>query len=229
MSNRMKLTVIFALAGGFLFPKGICAQVQESSSSARKGKQQYVASKVDKDGSRSSKLDFPSTTDAATPVQPTASYHVGIDDELMISVWHEPELSQIVVVRPDGMITLPLLNDIKVAGMTTEEMQSMLTEKMKPLVNEPQVTVIVKAVKSRKVFVVGSVAHQGVFPLIGRKSVLELIAEAGGLGPFAKAGSIRILRKENGKQVQLKFNYKKAITGKGSNPQLMPGDMVVVP
>jgi len=147
----------------------------------------------------------------------------------MISVWHEPELSQAVVVRPDGMITLPLLNDLKVVGLTTEEMQALLTEKMKTLVNDPQVTVILKAVHSRKVFLVGNVAKQGVYPLGGRKTVLELLAEAGGLGPFAKTRSIYVLRKENGKEVRLSFNYKKALSGKGNNPELMPGDMVVVP
>jgi polysaccharide export outer membrane protein len=147
----------------------------------------------------------------------------------MISVWHEAELSQLVVVRPDGMITLPLLNELKVGGLTTEEMQVLLTEKLKALVNDPQVTVIVKAVHSRKVFLVGNVAKQGVYALGGRKTVLELIAEAGGLGPFAKSGSIYILRKDNGKETRLPFNYKKALSGKGSNPELMPGDMIVVP
>jgi polysaccharide export outer membrane protein len=167
---------------------------------------------------------------AATPsVSLPTDYRVGPEDELTISVWHEPELSQLVVVRPDGMITLPLLNELKVGGLTTEEMQALLTEKLKALVNDPQVTVIVKAVHSRKVFLVGNVAKQGVYALGGRKTVLELIAEAGGLGPFAKSGSIYVLRKDNGKETRLPFNYKKALSGKGSNPELMPGDMIVVP
>lgn len=156
-------------------------------------------------------------------------YRVGPQDELTISVWHEPEFSQAVVVRPDGMITLPLINEVKVAGLTTEEMQALLTEKLKPVVNDPQVTVIVKAVKSRKIFVVGNVAKQGVYELGGRTTVLEVIAEAGGLGPFAKKKSIYILRKEGGKEQRIPFNYKKALEGKGANPLLLPGDMVVVP
>ncbi len=167
--------------------------------------------------------------DGSSSVHLPTDYRVGPEDELMISVWHEPELSQLVVVRPDGMITLPLLNELKVGGLTTEEMQALLTEKLKTLVNDPQVTVIVKAVHSRKVFLVGNVAKQGVYPLGGGKTVLELIAEAGGLGPFAKSRSIYVLRKENGKEIRLPFNYKKALSGKGSNPELMPGDMVVVP
>lgn len=166
--------------------------------------------------------------DGASEALPS-DYRVGPEDELTISVWHEPEFSQAVVVRPDGMITLPLINEVKVAGLTTEEMKVLLTEKLKPVINDPQVTVIIKAVKSRKVFLVGNVAKQGVYPLGGRKTVLEVIAEAGGLGPFAKKGSIYILRKDGGKEQRIPFDYKKALTGKGANPELMPGDMVVVP
>lgn len=167
------------------------------------------------------------TANAVAPLP--SDYRIGAEDELMISVWHEPEFSQGVVVRPDGMITLPLLNEIKVVGLTTEEMQLLLTDKLKNLVNDPQVTVIVKGIKSRKVFLMGNVAKQGVYPLGGKKTVLEVIAEAGGLGPFAKSGSIYILRKENGKETKIPFHYKKALSGKGGNPELLPGDIVVVP
>lgn len=163
------------------------------------------------------------------PPQPPSGYRVGAEDELTISVWHEPELSQNVTVRPDGMITLPLLNDIKVAGLTTEEMQGLLTEKLKTVVNDPQVTVSLKVVRSRKVFLVGNVAKQGVYPLDANKTVMELLVEAGGLGPFAKKGSIYVLRTENGKQIRLPFDYKKALSGKGGLIELKPGDMVVVP
>lgn len=167
-------------------------------------------------------------TEAIAPLLPT-DYRIGAEDELTIAVWHEPEFSQAVVVRPDGMITLPLINEVKVVGLTTGEMQVLLTEKLKNLVNDPQVTVIVKAVKSRKVFLMGNVVKQGVYPLGGKKTVLEVIAEAGGLGPFAKSKSIYVLRKENGREVKIPFNYKKALSGKGTNPDLMPGDIVVVP
>lgn len=171
--------------------------------------------------------------DSAKPEGPSIGlpndYRIGPEDELTVSVWHEPEFSQAVVVRPDGMVTLPLINEVKVAGLTTVEMEVLLTEKLKPVVNDPQVTVIVKTVKSRKVFVVGNIAKQGVYPLGGKKTVLEIIAEAGGLGPFAKSGSIYVLRKEVDKELRIPFNYKKALSGKGTNPELMPGDMVVVP
>ncbi len=168
-------------------------------------------------------------SDGAPAVSVPSDYRVGPEDELTISVWHEAELSKDVVVRPDGRISLPLVNDVEVAGFTTVELQALLTEKLKSLVNDPQVTIIVKAVHSRKVFLVGNVAKQGVYPLSGRTTVLELIAGAGGLGPFAKSRSIYILRKESGKESRIPFNYKKALSGKGADPVLQPGDMVVVP
>ena len=165
-----------------------------------------------------------------SPEDPS-SYKIGVEDELQISVWHEPELSTPVQVRPDGMITLPLINDVPAVGLTTKELQATLTEKLAAYVNEPQVTVIVKAIKSRKVFVVGQVAKPGTYPLVGKKTALQVILEAGGLGPFAKSGSIVIVRTVNGKQTRLKFNYKKAVSGKGEleDIELMPGDMIVVP
>jgi polysaccharide biosynthesis/export protein len=157
------------------------------------------------------------------------NYVIGVEDELQISVWREPELSTSVVVRPDGMITLPLVNDLKAAGLKTEELQNILMEKLKAYVNEPQVTVIVRAIRSRKVSLVGQANHQGSFPLNGDMTALELLAVAGGLGPFAKADSIYILREENGKKIRIPFHYKKAIAGKSENVVLQPGDVMVVP
>jgi len=165
---------------------------------------------------------------ALTPEQ-RLTYVIGVEDELQISVWREPELSTAVVVRPDGMITLPLVNDLKVAGLRTEELQNTLTEKLKNYVNEPQVTVIVRAIHSRKVYLVGQAMHQGTFPLNGDMTALELMAVAGGLGPFAKADSIYILREQNGKKIRIPFHYKKAVAGKSENVALQPGDVVVVP
>lgn len=175
----------------------------------------------------------------ATPTSPKPedadkageSYSIGVGDDLQISVWHEPELSMPVQVRPDGMITLPLINDLSVVGLTTHQLQTLLTEKLKPFVNEPQVTVIVRNIKSRKVYLMGQVARPGPYPLNDRKTVLQLITEAGGPGQFAKSGSIYVLRTVDGKQIRLKFNYKKALAGKpdAGDVDLLPGDMVVVP
>ena len=163
------------------------------------------------------------------PVIDPKTYKIGVEDELMISVWREPELSTQVVVRPDGKITLPLINDVEVVGLRTEELQNLITEKLKPFVNTPQVTVIVRGIRSRKVNLIGNVARQGSFDLNDNKTILDLIAQAGGLGPFAKTGSIYILRQSGNKKIRIPFDYKKAISGKGPNPELEPGDLVVVP
>jgi len=165
---------------------------------------------------------------ALTPEQ-RLTYIIGVEDELQISVWREPELSTIVVVRPDGMITLPLVNDVKAVGLQTEELQNVLMDKLKNFVNEPQVTVIVRAIRSRKVYLVGEVGHQGTYALNGDMTALELLAVAGGIGPFAKADSIYILREQNGKKMRVPFHYKKAVAGKSENVTLQPGDVVVVP
>jgi polysaccharide biosynthesis/export protein len=213
--------VAFALIPILAYPNVLAAR----DSKAGKESQAVAAQDAPAKSAGQTKSGASLPPDTSTP----SGYRVGVEDELSISVWHEPELSQQVVVRPDGMITLPLLNDVKVAGLTMEELQALLVEKLKAVVNDPQVTVSVKAVKSRRVFLVGNVAKQGVYPLAGHMTVLELIAEAGGLGPFAKGNAIYVLRKENGKEVHLPFSYKKALSGKGANPELLPGDMVVVP
>jgi polysaccharide biosynthesis/export protein len=225
--------IVSGSAGMLLMGLVFARAVQGQSPEPPKETQQYVAGDKDvrvsaKEEPAAAKSGLASSPNPGAVLAPLG-YRIGVDDELAIAVWHEPEFSQAVVVRPDGMITLPLLNDIQVAGLTPEEMQALLTEKLKAVVNEPQVTVSVKAIKSRKAFVVGNIAKQGTYPLTGRLTVLELIVEAGGLTPFAKAKAIYILRKENGKEIRLPFNYKKALSGGGSNPELLPGDIVVVP
>jgi polysaccharide biosynthesis/export protein len=198
--------------------------VHSAMAQAQKGSKggEYVAANSKAAGSASAAASGP-------VVQNPDGYRIGIDDELQISVWHEPELSQGVVVRPDGMITLPLLNDVKVAGLTTQQMQALLTENLKPFVNEPQVTIIVKSTKSRKVFLIGAVGKPGAYPLTDQLTAVQLIASAGGPGLFAKIGSVYVLRGVNGKQARLPVNYKRALSGKGGDVILQPGDMLVVP
>jgi polysaccharide biosynthesis/export protein len=183
--------------------------------------------KVEKGQGKAEKPD-PAGQSALTAEQ-RLTYIIGVEDELQISVWREPELSTVVVVRPDGMITLPLVNDVKAAGLKPEELQTLLMEKLKSFVNEPQVTVMVRGIKSRKVYLVGEVAHQGTFQLNGDMTALELLAAAGGVTPFAKSDSSYILREENGKKIRIPFHYKKAVAGKSENVVLRPGDVVVVP
>jgi polysaccharide export outer membrane protein len=185
----------------------------------------------DKDKAAPAKTQTPPDGSTKPAVVDSDYYRIGIGDELQISVWHEPELSMPVQVRPDGMITLPLINDLGVVGLSTHELQNVLAEKLKPFVNEPQVTVIVRTIHSRKVYLMGQVGKPGPYALNEKKTVLELITEAGGPSTFAKTGSIYIIRTVNGQQSRLKFNYKKALAGKADagDVELLPGDMIVVP
>jgi polysaccharide export outer membrane protein len=175
-------------------------------------------------------VDGKSVMPEISPGVDSDAYRIGMADQLMISVWKEPELSMGVVVRPDGVITLPLINDLHVVGLKPVELQQILIDKFKPFVTEPQVTVIVQGIRSRKVYLVGNVGKQGAVPLDGGETVLQLLAASGGVGPFAKADSIYILRTENNKQVRIPFQYKKALKGKVKEDILLqPGDVIVVP
>jgi polysaccharide export outer membrane protein len=179
--------------------------------------------------SKSPKSQAESEEKKPAPVKVPDSYRIGIGDQLQISVWHEHDLSLQVAVRPDGNITMPLLNDLYVVGQTPKELASLITEKLKPFVNEPQVTVSVSSIQSRKVYLIGQVTRQGVFSLNDRKTALELIIEAGGLGPFAKSNSIYVMRVVDGKEARIPFHYKKVVDGREADVELLPGDRVVVP
>jgi polysaccharide export outer membrane protein len=150
---------------------------------------------------------------------------------LSIIVWREKDLSADVAVRPDGKISLPLLNDVQAAGLTPEQLRLQLTEAAGKLIEEPNVTVVVKEINSRKVFVMGQVAKPGPYPLTGPSTVLQIIATAGGLLEYADEKNIRIMRTENGKPLSLKFNYKDVAEGKNlkQNIELKPGDTIIVP
>lgn len=158
-------------------------------------------------------------------------YRIGEQDVLDISVWHEKDLSTTVVVRPDGQITVPLINEMYVIGMTPRQLQALITEKLGPLVNLPQVTVSVRQINSRQVYVIGEVARKGVFHINSTTTVLQLLAEIGGPLDYAKRKRIYVLRNESGKQERIPFNYDEVIKGKrtSQNIVLRPGDTVVVP
>ena len=160
------------------------------------------------------------------------SYIVGIADSLFISVWKEPDFSGPVVVRPDGIITLPVVGDVHVVGLTTKQVQDILTEKLKPIVTEPQVTVIVRdisSIRSRKVYLVGKVGHPGTVSLTGHETVLQVVAEAGGPSQFAKPQKMYVLRTIGDHQKRIQFDYKKVLTGSEPDLELVVGDVIVVP
>jgi len=164
-------------------------------------------------------------------VVPPAGYVIGADDVLAVLFWREKDLSADVAVRPDGKITLPLLNDVEAAGLTPEQLRDRLSKAASQYVEDPNVTVVVKAINSRKVFITGNIAKPGPYPLSGPTTVLQLLAMAGGVHEFAKIDRILIMRTENGKPVAHKFNYKDVAEGKklSQNIELQPGDTVVVP
>jgi len=179
-------------------------------------------------------------SDAAKPVPPVASspvaandpdYKIGPQDVLIINVWKETDVSREVPVRPDGKISLPLLNDVDAAGLTPMQLANSLTESLKKFISSPQVTVIVKEINSRRVYVIGEVVRAGTFPLLPKMTVLQIVSSCGGFTQFANPKKIYVLRTKDGKQTKIPFNYKEVISGKntGQNIELQPGDTVVVP
>jgi Periplasmic protein involved in polysaccharide export len=163
---------------------------------------------------------------AAAPVDPK-SYKIGPEDILMIRVWRENELSGPVAVRPDGLITLPLIGDVQAGGLTPEELKDALTQKLSTLINEPRVMVSVQAVRSKKYYITGEVMRSGAYPLVSPITVLEALSNAGGFREFANLKKIVIIRGNE----RLKFNYKEVIAGKNleQNIQIQNGDHIVVP
>lgn len=170
---------------------------------------------------------------AAAPATATtdASYRIGPQDVLRIDVWKETEISRAVPVRPDGKISLPLLNDVQAAGLTAMELANAISEGLKKFITNPQVTVSVTEINSRRVYVTGEVTRPGAFPLLPNMTVLQALTSAGGFTQFARIKNIYVLRSEGGKQVKHPFNYKDVV--KGLHPEdniaLQPGDTIVVP
>jgi polysaccharide biosynthesis/export protein len=165
--------------------------------------------------------------DGAAP----ADYVIGPDDVLQVLFWHEKEMSGEVIVRPDGRISIPLLNDVAAAGLTPEQLRARIVELAAKFLEDPTATVVVKEINSRKVFITGSVEKPGTYPLTGRTTVLQLIATAGGLKEYAKRGDITVLRTVGGREQRLPFDYDHVVQGKTvrQNVELRPGDTVVIP
>ncbi|SRR6266516_2900687 len=168
---------------------------------------------------------------AAPGVNLPPEYVIGADDVLSIIFWRDKELTADVNVRPDGKISLALVNDVQASGLTPAQLRDRIVEESKKYVEDPNVTVIVKQINSRKVFITGEVRKPGPVPLTAPTTVLQLLSISGGLADYAKPEKIVIVRVENGKPVSFKFNYKEVITGKklAQNIELKPGDTIIVP
>jgi polysaccharide export outer membrane protein len=166
-----------------------------------------------------------------TPPTLPPGYVIGVDDHLAISFWRDKELSADVVVRPDGRISLPLLNDVQAAGLTPDQLRGALLQAAELLLDDPNATVVVKEIHSRRAFITGSVEKPGMYPLNVPMTVVQLIATAGGLREFVGGRNIVILRREGGRDVRFPFDYRAVVSGRRleQNIELRPGDTVIVP
>jgi polysaccharide export outer membrane protein len=160
---------------------------------------------------------------------PGPQYRIGPEDLLFISVWENKELTIEVVVRPDGMISLPLIQDTKAEGLTAVELAADIQNKLLAYMKFPQVFVVVKQANSPKYYIIGNVAKPGVYPLRGEISVLQALSIAGGFGPFASPRKIKIVRNFGGKQEVRKVNYYDILDDGTGNFLLKSGDTLVVP
>lgn len=159
-------------------------------------------------------------------------YKIGIDDVLTVNVWHEPDLSRNITVRPDGKISLPLVGEIEASGKTPPQLQAELRTDLAQFIKDPELTVIVSEIRSRRVNVIGEVIHPGTFAITQEIGVLDVIAEAGGLKEFAKQKQIYVLRETSaGKRIRLNYDYKDVLHGKNNAQDILlqANDTVVVP
>jgi polysaccharide export outer membrane protein len=178
----------------------------------------------------------PTTPDSVTAaakagITTSADYVIGPGDVLTVVFWREPEMSVEAVVRPDGRISIPLLDDIDVVNLTPEQLKQKLIIAAQRVVQDPNVTVVVKQINSRQVYITGQVGKPGPYPLLTTMNVLQLISTAGGLLEYANGKNIVIMRNEKGQTTNFLFNYKDMENRRNlkQNIELKPGDIVMVP
>ncbi len=169
---------------------------------------------------------------AEVPLKPVvpSDYVIGADDTLRISVWKEPDMNVTLPVRPDGKISIPLLDDVQAAGLTPMQLSTSIKDKLKKYIADPRVTVVVTAMNSQRIYVLGEVLHTGPMTLLPQMTILQALSTAG-FTQFANLKGIYLLRMQDGQQVKARFNYKEAIKGgdPAQNYLLKPGDTIVVP
>jgi polysaccharide export outer membrane protein len=168
-------------------------------------------------------------TDTAN-AQGGPEYIIGPEDVLHIAVWKESDLTATLPVRPDGKISLPLLDDVQASGLTPKQLALSVTEKLKKYIADPRVTVVVTAINSKRVYLTGEVLHSGAMTMLPNMTVLQALSSAG-ISQFANTKRIYVLRTQNGKQEKLPVNYRKLVKGEliDENYLLQPGDTIVVP
>jgi polysaccharide biosynthesis/export protein len=205
--NRRRLVVLSFVATAALGTGRVCAQPAQAA------------------GPASATEAVP----ARSVVDPPAGFVIGPDDVLSIIFWRDKEMSTQVTVRPDGKISLPLLNEVQAAGLTPADLCTHLAAESKRFFENPKVTVVVSQINSRKVFITGQIVKPGSYALTAPTTVLQLISMAGGLKDFADSKNITIVRHENGQVSSSLFNYKELTRNLSQNIELKPGDTVVVP
>ncbi len=169
-------------------------------------------------------------TAAASASMAGPEYVIGPEDVLHIAVWREAEMTATLPVRPDGKISLPLVDDVQASGLTPKQLADSLTDKLKKYIADPRVTVVVTAINSKRVYLTGEVSHSGAMSMSPNMTVLQALSNAG-MNQFADTKRIYVLRTENGKQQKLPVNYRKLLKGEQieQNYVLQPGDTIVVP
>ena len=171
------------------------------------------------------------STVPSTVASPPPDYVIGPGDVLNIIVWREQDLTVEATVRPDGRISLPLINDVEAAGLTPDRLRVVVAQAASKFVEAPTVTIVVKQINSRTVFITGQIGKPGSYPLLGPTTVLQLLAMAGGVLEYADSEKMVVVRRESGHQVSHRVNYKDLVKGKNlvQNIELKAGDTVVVP
>jgi polysaccharide export outer membrane protein len=159
-----------------------------------------------------------------------ADYVIGAGDQLTIRVWKNPDLSVAVPVRPDGKISVPLLDDVQAEGFTAIELKEVITRDLSEYVTNPDVTVVVEQI-NKAVYVLGEVGRKGPILLSRDLRVTDAISAAGGFGTFADKKRVKVIRRQDGGELEYRFNYDAYVAGKapGTNLLLVPGDTIVVP
>jgi polysaccharide biosynthesis/export protein len=242
VTGRALAAGIFAVltAGGVWgADDGRAAPAGAKTASAAAAVEKAAAAKVASAAPVADKTTPAATTEAPAPEPKIAlarvvpdDYQIGAGDTLQVSVWKEPDVTvPSVVVRPDGRITVPLIKEVQVAGLTPREAEKIITEGLTKFIADANVTVVVAAINSKKIYVIGAVRKEGTLPYTYGMSVLQALSEAGGLTDYARRRKIYVLRSESGREYRLDFNYEEAVKGErmDQNITLLAGDTVVIP
>ncbi len=218
-------TIALLVAVTALASQAAAQTAKPASPSSGKPAGQELAKPTNPEGSKAQ------TQDSAKLPTEAGTYQIGPEDVLQIIVWKNETLTRIVPVRPDGYISMPLLDDVKVEGLTAIQLRDVLVKRLSEFMPTPEVSVVINEVRSFKVSIMGEIARPGRFELRSNTTILDVIAQAGGFTPFANKSRMVVLRPNGKKMERIPFNYNKVITAGGENDNfyLQPNDIILVP